>query len=271
MGCDVLVAAAAAAEMARIQALFVLHDRTFSRFLPGSELNRVNAAGGGFVSVSALFAGALATALEMAEETDGLFDPTVGAAVVAAGYDRDFALLGDDPRPVAVAAGANWRSVHVRGRLVRLPAHVKLDLNGVVKAAAADAAAGLISAGGWVSAGGDIAATVPVEVALPGGGAVRLERGGLATSGRVKRRWRRAGVEQHHLIDPASGRPSTSPWLQVTVCGRTCLEADVAAKAAYLAGASGPDWLAARSLAGRFLDGDGETVSGAWGRALACS
>jgi thiamine biosynthesis lipoprotein len=271
MGCEVLVAGASAAELPRIEALFALHDRTFSRFLAGSELNAVNASAGGFVAVSALFGRVLATALEMAEQTDGMVDPTVGAAILAAGYDRDFALLGDDPRPAAVAPTAGWRSVGVRGRLVRLPAHVRLDLNGVVKAMAADAAAALISAGGWVSAGGDIAATAPVEVALPGSGAVRLERGGLATSGSVKRRWLRGGRKQHHLIDPPSGLPSTSPWRQVTVCGRTCLEADVAAKAAYLAGPGGPDWLAARSLAGRFLDGDGETVSTAWRQALACT
>ena len=60
------------------------------------------------------------------------------------------------------------------------------------------------------------------------GGAVRLVSGGLATSGRTKRRWLRGGVEQHHLIDPRIGRPATSRWDEVTVCGATCLAADVA-------------------------------------------
>jgi FAD:protein FMN transferase len=90
-------------------------------------------------------------------------------------------------------------------------------------------------------------------VALPEGGFVRLVSGGLATSGRTKRRWLRGGTEQHHLIDPATGRPSESRWDEVTVCGRTCVAADVAAKAAFLLGDDGPAWLDERGLPGRFL------------------
>ena len=98
-----------------------------------------------------------------------------------------------------------------------------------------------------------MAANGPRDVELPGGGSVRLVAGGLATSGRTKRRWLRGGEEQHHLIDPATGRPSTSPWDEVSVCGGTCLAADVAAKAAFLLGAGGPDWLDERGLPGRFI------------------
>jgi FAD:protein FMN transferase len=271
MGCEVLVAGATTRELERIEALFSRYDRTFSRFIDGSELNRVNDAAGAFVPISPLFSHALETALAMAELTGGLVDPTVGSAIVAAGYDRDFALLADDPRPASRPSAAGWRSVKTDGRLVRAPAHVQLDLNGVVKAMAADAAADLISAGGWVSAGGDLAATAPVEVALPGAGAVRLERGGLATSGSVKRRWRRGGLEQHHLIDPRTAAPSESPWTQVTACGGTCLEADVAAKAGFLLGDGGPDWLGSRGIPARFLAGDGESLNPAWRRALACT
>ena len=268
MGCDVLVAGASAAELARIEALFARRDATFSRFVAGSELNRVNAAAGSFVSVSPLFAAALETALSMAELTGGLVDPTVGAAIVAAGYDRDFALLCDDPRAALAPALATWRSVTLRGDLVRVPSHVQLDLNGVVKSMAVDAAVALIAGGGWVSAGGDLAATAPVDVALPGGGAVRLEHGGLATSGSVRRRWRRGGREQHHLIDPATGRPSESPWTQVTVSGRSCLDADVAAKAGFLLGAEGPGWLTDRFMPARLLAGRGETLTPAWREAV---
>jgi thiamine biosynthesis lipoprotein len=128
-----------------------------------------------------------------------------------------------------------------------------LDLNGVVKAAAVDDALRLFSGCGFVSAGGDLAANTPLDVELPNGGSARLVAGGLATSGRTKRRWLRGGEHQHHLIDPATRRPSTSPWDEVTVCGATCLAADVAAKAAFLLGDHGPDWLDERALPGRFL------------------
>jgi thiamine biosynthesis lipoprotein len=103
-----------------------------------------------------------------------------------------------------------------------------------------------------------------VDVALPGGGSVRLVSGGLATSGRTKRRWLRGGEEQHHLIDPATGRPSASPWDEVTVCGATCLVADVAAKAAFLLGEEGPDWLDERGLPGRFVSAGRARENASW-------
>jgi FAD:protein FMN transferase len=119
----------------------------------------------------------------------------------------------------------------------------------------------LLGGDGFVSAGGDLAANGEVDVGLPGGGAVRLVRGALATSGRATRRWVRGGQPQHHLIDPRTGCPSTSRWEQVTVCGRTCLDADIAAKAAFLLGHDGPDWLSERGLPGRFLAADGVMVA----------
>jgi thiamine biosynthesis lipoprotein len=156
--------------------------------------------------------------------------------------------------------------VRLSGRLLTLPPSTQLDLNGVVKAMAVDD--GLVAGGGgWISAGGDLATTGPVDVGLPHGGSVRLERGGLATSGSSKRRWLRGGTVQHHLIDPRSGRPAQSPWEAVTVCGESCLAADTAAKAAFLIGDAGPDWLDARGMAGRFVALDGSIVVNASWRA----
>lgn len=250
MGCDVVVEGATADELARVRALFAERDAVFSRFRDGSELNAVNA-GHGARLVSPLFARMVDAALRAREQTDGLVDPTLGAALEAAGYDRDFAVLGASEEPAGAAAAAGH--VELYGRVLVLGRGVKLDLNGVVKAAVVDDGLRLLSGPGFVSAGGDLATRGEVDVALPGGGAVRLVSGGLATSGRTKRRWSRGGEEQHHLIDPATGRPAASPWEEVTVCGATCLAADVAAKAAFLLGEEGPDWLDARGLPGRFV------------------
>jgi thiamine biosynthesis lipoprotein len=248
MGCEVLVEGASARELQRIHELFDERDAIFSRFRPDSELNRVNAAGKPML-VSPLFARMTAAALEARDATDGLVDPTLGAALESAGYVRDFAALApaDAPAGPAMRPGA----VTLLGRVLVLQSG-KLDLNGVVKAAAVDDAVRLLSGPGFVSAGGDLGTRGEVDVGLPGGGAVRLVAGGLATSGRSKRRWLRADEEQHHLIDPATGRPSTSRWDEVTVCGATCVAADVAAKAAFLLSEDGPDWLDERGLPGRF-------------------
>lgn len=261
MGCEVLVEGASTDELERVRALFEERDAIFSRFRPDSELKRVNAAGGAGL-VSPLFARMAEAALWARETTDGLVDPTLGAQLEAAGYDRDFDSLGPSDEPAAAVAAAG--GVALFGRVLVLRRGTKLDLNGVVKAAAVDDAVRLLSGPGFVSAGGDLATRGPVDVALPGGGSVRLVSGGLATSGRTKRRWLRGGQVQHHLIDPETGRPSASPWDEVTVCGSTCLGADVAAKAAFLLGEDGPDWLDERGLPGRFLAGTRTHENAAW-------
>jgi len=262
MECAVLVAGT---DPARVRAIFERYDATFSRFRSDSELNRVNARAGRLVRVSPLFARVLARALEVAAATGGLVDPTLGVALEAAGYDRDFAVLRDDPAPPGSAAPTRLDGVRLAGTLLSLAAGVRLDLNGIVKALAVDEAAALIDEEGFVSAGGDLAVRGAVDVALPAGGAIRLVAGGLATSGSTKRRWRRGGTWQHHLIDPASGTPARSCWREVTVAGATCVDADAAAKAAFLLGDGGPAWLDERGLPGRFVSAAGDVVeSAAW-------
>ena len=99
-----------------------------------------------------------------------------------------------------------------------------------------------------------------MDVALPAGGAIRVVAGGLATSGTASR-----GA---HIVNTVTGLPSESCWEQVTASGATCLGADVAAKAGFLLGERGPDWLAARNIPGRFVTAGGEIVENeTWSRA----
>ena len=250
MGCEIAVAGASPSAQAAVEDLFRARDRMFSRFIGKSELNHVNAAAGQPVHVSDEFARMVRVGLDAAEESGGLVDPTLGAALVSAGYDVDFALLPHDGPAAVRGEPGCWRSVRLRGRFLLVPAaNVQLDLNGVVKGATVDDALTLIGGSGWVSAGGDLlTGTEGVIVALPGGGTVRLERGALATSGVDRRRWVRGGREQHHLIDPRTGAPASSPWRSVTACAATCLGADVAAKIGFFRGASARHgWTSTRS------------------------
>jgi thiamine biosynthesis lipoprotein len=268
MGCTVVVGGGGRWERVAIERLFAEREKMFSRFRPESELNRVNASAGTWTHVSEVFAAVLRLALGARQETRGLVDPTFGAELDAAGYDRDFSRVEDGtaaPREVPRPAG----SVRVDGRSVLVPVGMRLDLNGVVKGRTVDDALALMRFPGFVSAGGDLATRSGVVVALPRGGTVRLVRGGLATSGSDRRRWVRAGRTQHHLIDPRTGRSAVSAWEQVTVCGASCVGADVAAKAAFLLGPAGPAWLDAAGLPGRFVAHDGTVSSNrSWQRSV---
>ena len=263
MGVDVVVGGATAGELGRVRRLFDEWDRVFSRFRPASELSLVNAVARDTVLVSPLFAHVVRVALDAARSTGGLVDPTLGGAIEAAGYDRDFAAL---PHDGALGRPQRGRPdvVSLAGRILSRPVGLRLDLNGVVKGMAVDRALARISRDGYVSAGGDVAARGGVIVALPGSGSVRLDAGGIATSGSSRRRWMRGGEEQHHLIDPGTGRPARGPWREVTVAAGSCAAADVAAKAAFLLGWDGPAWLDERGLPGRFLTGDTVVLNDAW-------
>ena len=263
MGCDIVVEGASPERAGEVRALFERYDDVFSRFRPRTELARLNASRGG--SMSSLFREALEVAIWASEQTGGLVDARVGGAVVAAGYDRDFSDGLDSREPVA--AGVARGTLRRLGPVLRLGVGVQLDLNGVVKALAVDRAGGLLDGHGFVSAGGDLATRGFVDVALSGGDAVRVN-GGLATSGTTRRRWLRDGEPQHHLIDPRTGRPAVTPWSEVTVCGATCLAADIAAKAALLLGSGGPAWLEQRGLPGRFVGRDGIVTTAAWTHAV---
>jgi thiamine biosynthesis lipoprotein len=269
MGCDVVVVGACASERLAIERLFGERERIFSRFDPDSELNRVNAAAGKPVRVSRVFAELLGVALEAARETGGLVEPTLGAELEAAGYDTDFSLLEDDPHPPGTVEPRRRVAVRLVERSVVVPKGVRLDLNGVVKGRTVDDALALLKGKGFVSAGGDLAVHGTFVAARPRGGTISLVRGALATSGTDRRRWLRGGRTQHHLIDPSTGAPASSPWEQVTVCGLSCVGADIAAKAAFLLGPAGPAWLDVRGLPGRFVACAGDVVvNRAWQRSL---
>jgi thiamine biosynthesis lipoprotein len=275
MGCEVVVVGASPEEQEAVERLFAERDRTFSRFRDDSELNAVNAAAGTPVRVSAAFADMLRVALDAARETAGSVTPTLGAELELAGYDADFSQLRRACTAAAPASRRGKQPVRLYGRTVVIPDGIRLDLNGVVKGKTVDDALALLGDDGFVSAGGDLAVKGSLVASLPRGGAVRLLRGALATSGSDRRRWIRDGELRHHLIDPSTGSPANSPWEQVTVCARTCVGADVAAKAAFLLGNEGPSWLDQRGLPGRFVAHDGTiSLNESWlqslGRAMPC-
>lgn len=196
---QVIVTDAAALDAARdaVTRELAAYDLACSRFRPDSELNAVNAAAGTAVEVSRTFAHAVAVALRVARATGGLVDPTLGAELRRAGYDRDFRLLstagtgnagtaagaGDGrPRPprdfaLTPRRSGAWRHVEADELLgvVRVPEGAELDLGASAKALAADHAAraahARTGAGVLVSLGGDVAVA---GEAPAGGWAIRV-------------------------------------------------------------------------------------------------
>lgn len=265
-------------------------DVAASRFRDDSEITRLNTAGGDWVAIGPMLAHALRVALDAAEWTDGLVDPTVGAALIDLGYDRTFTLLAADGPPVAlrIREVPGWRSVELDevAQRARVPAGAVVDLGATAKGLAADlsaaAAAEAAGCGVLVNLGGDIsvdgepppegwAVTVTDSSALdlPAGGTadqtVAVRSGGLATSSITARRWRRGGSELHHLIDPRSAAPVQGPWRTVSVTAATCALANTASTAAVVLGDGAASWLRERGMHARLMRHDGSVVRvGEW-------
>jgi thiamine biosynthesis lipoprotein len=227
--------AAAEAEVERL-------EQIMSRFRPDSELSRLNRDGA--IVGSQDLVEVVELALAARERTGGRFDPTIHDALVGAGYDRTFDELEEDTDEAAPASTRCGGGSTVTGRRIELDPGVKLDLGGIGKGFAAERVAELLALTGpsLVSAGGDVAVRgVPTEgtwaVAVDDTLTLGLTRGGIATSGRDRRRWRRSGVEQHHLIDPSTGLPSETDLVRVTAIGTDAVDAEVLAKDLFLGGA----------------------------------
>jgi len=255
-------------------------DLQASRFRPDSELSWLNEAGGGLYMLGDGLAEAVGVALAAARWTGGLTDPTVGAALVSLGYDRDFAAISQGGEPLGIPALApvpapGWPLVRLDGPLLRLPPGIRLDLGATAKGLGSDRAArAVMSATGaeggvLVSLGGDIAVAGtpprdgwPVAVAEEPDQAVpsqlvRLAAGAVATSSVSCRRWRRGGAVLHHIVDPRTGHPADGPWRTVTVAAATCADANAASTAAIVAGARAQDWLTTAGLPARLTGHDG--------------
>jgi thiamine biosynthesis lipoprotein len=254
-------------------------DVACSRFRDDSEIKWVEACSlGRPVTVSPLLFEALEVSCDVAVQTAGIVDPTVGSALVELGYDRDFeALIDRQPREARFEPAPGWWQIRLdrAAHTVAIPAGVHVDLGSTAKAFAADRAAQRIAAaldcGVLVNLGGDVAIAGPAPV---DGWAVGIashcttptdevdvvlavHAGGLATSGTTARTWTRNGRLMHHIVDPWTGEPASAVWSLVSTLAPTCLEANAWSTAAIVWGDDAVGNLGARGVAARLVDRQG--------------
>jgi thiamine biosynthesis lipoprotein len=239
--CRVLVAGGNATRLARQGRTRVQELETrWSRFLDESEVSCLNRSEGLLCVVSDDTFDLVARSVEAWERTGGRFDPTVLPSVELLGYDRDFAAVSDaPPAPAAEAAAApGCAGIELFPSIpaVRLPAGVQLDPGGIGKGLAGDRVAAELMAGGadgvLVDLGGDVVVAgvsptgrqwdVAIEDPFDHDAEllrVRFDRGAVATSTTLIKRWRCGHREVHHVIDPTTGACTTAAVAATAVAG----------------------------------------------------
>lgn len=238
--------------------------------------------------VSFVLADYLRAALEMAELTDGLVDPTVGRAVVASGYDADIDAIRQTPDAArgtapdaapAVVPGFDSVTIDDVG-LVAVPQGTLIDLGATAKAHAADTIARRLAArfpGGFlVNLGGDIAISgdLPVDgwnigVRLADDSeaqVIRSDGAAVCTSSTQLRTWKAAdGSIRHHIIDPRTGAPADAVWASVTCVAPSAIVANAMSTAAVVLGVQAAEWLQSKGVTARLDAADGSTTFvGGW-------
>lgn len=236
---------AASTAIERAFGWFANVEQTCSRFDPASELRQLCERWGETVAISPVLMAALSFARALAERTNGAFDPTIGAAMEAAGFDREYRSGNQTGR--GIAAGATFRDIDLepeRG-IVTLRRPMTLDLGSVAKGLAIDLAAReflgfrgfVIDAGGDIFAGGRNAAgdAWPIGLRDPRSegtsATVAISNMAVCTSGDYER----SGANGHHIRDPRTAT-AVSKVASVSVVAPTAMAADALATAAFVLG-----------------------------------
>jgi len=217
-------------------------------------------------------------------------DPTVGAAVRALGYDRDFAQVramearrgtgraGPPAEPARPAPGwwrLHWGPGQPRGAAApRCDARPRRDRQGAGRRPRRAPGrrgdrlrcagrlggdlgiAGTPPEGGWRVAVADDhrdALDTPAQT-------ISVASGGLATSSTVARAWRHGGRRRHHIVDPRTGENPVPLWRTVSVAAGSCVDANTASTAAIVLGRAATDWLVRRGMPARLVTEDGQVV-----------
>ena len=242
-----------------IKDIFAEIDSSMSTYLPASVISQVNK-GATFVEVDSLFLKVLNRSLEIARETNGDFDPTIGPLVHLWGFGYEEVRQDVSEEMIADAkAKTGYQNIEIRNKEVRIPAGFSLDLNAIAQGFTVDHIAEFLEKRGienyMVEVGGEIRAhginangeiwkigvdkpqeNIDIEDRFQF--ILRLEDASLATSGNYRKFWvdEESGMKYSHTIDPHSGKPAYNQLLSASIIASSAMDADAYATVCMVMG-----------------------------------
>ena len=230
------------------------YEQLLSRTVEGSDVWRINHAGGQPVEVSNETLEILDVARQVSERSGGMFDVTIAPVSTMWDFTSGAAVVPDADAIAEAATLVNYTKVKTDNGLVTLPEGMMIDLGGIAKGYIADAVKGYLAERGVESAvlsfGGNIVAIglkpdgSPWKVGIqdidkPTGEymLVSLNYGGsTVTSGIYERGFESGGVYYHHILDPNTGWPVQNELASVTIFSDSSMWGDALATAAFSLG-----------------------------------
>ena len=220
----------------------------------------------------------ISAAVEAAEATNGLLDPTLGRIMRAWGYNEEVPQQAVPQPSIVLDRASTWKDITIDNNVVTVPQGVLIDLGATAKAWASDEAseriwhelnvACVIGIGGDLAIAGSADFRTIIEVAESPADpavAVLVGPGGIATSSTMRRTWTVANTTAHHIMDPRTHAPVVGMWRTVSVMAANCVAANHAATAAIVMGEPARRWLASLQLPARLIaQTDEVTYTGDW-------
>ncbi len=199
----------------------------FTRFHPDSELSNLNRNAGSPTKVSDELYSLISHMLDLAQTTEGAYDPTIIDFLEIYGYDSnyDFSKLNNPELDTFIQERVrnrpSWKDIEIidDSKSINLQKTQRIDLGGIGKGYAIDQAFNIldkfnnfvIDAGGDIKVKGKNEQEKPWQIGLKHKdgteeiiiAGLNIEGGALASSGS----WVKKLKQFHHLINPHSGKP----------------------------------------------------------------
>ncbi|MBO6536868.1 MAG: FAD:protein FMN transferase [Balneolaceae bacterium] len=224
-------------------------DNSMSTWVPKSLISQVNETGD-WVEVDEYFLEVLKRSLEIAEESNGDFDPTVGPLVQLWGFWFD-EIRGQvtDEQVNNTLNLIGYNKVELDGNRVRIPENSTIDFNAIAQGYTVDVLAEFLEEKGissyMVEVGGEIRTRGEnlknetwvigvdkpqenIDVADRFQFILKLENAALATSGNYRKFWvdEQTGLKYSHTINPKTGYPAKNNLLSASIIAPTAMDAD---------------------------------------------
>jgi thiamine biosynthesis lipoprotein len=231
------------------------YEAMLSRTREGSDIWKVNHAGGEPVEVSDETAELINLALKYADLSEGAFNITLAPYSILWDFQNN---TGDVPSEEEIAEAGSHTGLsllHIDGNTVTLDdPEAAIDLGGIAKGYIADRLKELILENGiesaWINLGGNVltvgekpdGSTWNIGIRDPFGEAsdiitiVRLRDMSVVTSGTYERFFEKDGVIYHHILDPETGYPMQNGLKSVTILSDSSADGDALSTTCFVLG-----------------------------------
>jgi thiamine biosynthesis lipoprotein len=226
--------------------------------IDGSEIAEINKnAGTGIpTKISDATKNYLQAAIEVAKDSDGAFDPTIGKLSRLWGFDEDKGEIPETGDIRKLLQNVGYANIKLDGDSVSITKDLSLDLGAIGKGVGCDEIVAYLDArndvrGALINIGGSSILTYgekdskePWKVAVLNprdessylGALTLVGTNYISSSGDYERYFERDGKRYHHILDPSTGFPAASGLISVTVIAGSGAESDALSTACFVLG-----------------------------------